>query len=429
MVVAVTALLVGCGSRAPEGPTKSPEAALRDLSRVVLEEQCAGCHVGGGPGAVADALAVFDLRQPAWSSTMTPAHLRSVIARLDDLKTRGVPEDERAAVKGWMDHELAAAEVTPQPLPLAGDAADGAAELSGLAWYDAETLVLLPEHKKPPYWHGGEPRLYTLSRAQLARAIAGDPTPLEPRAVPLDFSGFEQRIPNWDGMESIVFDGRKAYLTVEAKDEGDTRRGHLVSARIIGDLERVVLERSVMLPKQAPLTNKSYEAVAAVGEYLFAFPEAPDPAFFPNPFVARYTRDLEPAGHLPLPRMGWRLTDVAQPAGDHIWAINYYYPGDETLGGFKDDLVARYGAGLSHGRSRQVERLLRLEVGRDALTLVDEPPIQLSLVEDARNWEGMVRWPEGGFVVVTDRFPRTILAYVARPDRPWSSARPGTCPP
>ena len=32
------------------------------------------------------------------------------------------------------------------------------------------------------------------------------------------------------------------------------------------------------------------------------------------------------------------------------------------------------------------------------------------------NWEGVARWGEDGFLLVTDSYPDDILAYVALPD-------------
>jgi hypothetical protein len=41
-------------------------------------------------------------------------------------------------------------------------------------------------------------------------------------------------------------------------------------------------------------------------------------------------------------------------------------------------------------------------------------PIQLELREDgrARNWEGLVRLDQRGFLLMTDKYPETILGFV-----------------
>ncbi|MDY6846391.1 MAG: hypothetical protein SVP52_04585, partial [Chloroflexota bacterium] len=56
--------------------------------------------------------------------------------------------------------------------------------------------------------------------------------------------------------------------------------------------------------------------------------------------------------------------------------------------------------------------LIKLRIGGRGVELVDQEPIFLELMEgDSRNWEGIVQFGEG-FLLVTDRFPTTILAYV-----------------
>ena len=65
-----------------------------------------------------------------------------------------------------------------------------------------------------------------------------------------------------------------------------------------------------------------------------------------------------------------------------------------------------------------VERLLAFQFTEDGIVLAPLAPIQLQLLPDdeARNWEGIARLDERGFLLVTDKFPETILAFVANPD-------------
>ena len=54
---------------------------------------------------------------------------------------------------------------------------------------------------------------------------------------------------------------------------------------------------------------------------------------------------------------------------------------------------------------------LRYHMG--GVQLTDTPPIQLQLLsDDLRNWEGIVRLDNLGFLLVTDKFPRTMLGFV-----------------
>ncbi len=52
------------------------------------------------------------------------------------------------------------------------------------------------------------------------------------------------------------------------------------------------------------------------------------------------------------------------------------------------------------------------------ITLVDEPPLQLSLLPGvARNWEGIAPLQTeylDGFLLVSDTFPATMLGFVGK---------------
>ena len=67
---------------------------------------------------------------------------------------------------------------------------------------------------------------------------------------------------------------------------------------------------------------------------------------------------------------------------------------------------------------RPVERILPLRVDGDRVVLDHERPIlELRTRSDdvARNWEGLVRWGDEGFLLVTDEYPRTLLGFVEHP--------------
>ena len=49
------------------------------------------------------------------------------------------------------------------------------------------------------------------------------------------------------------------------------------------------------------------------------------------------------------------------------------------------------------------------------IVLTETPPIQLELGPESRNWEGLVRLEDRGFLLMTDKFPGTILGFVGVP--------------
>jgi hypothetical protein len=63
-----------------------------------------------------------------------------------------------------------------------------------------------------------------------------------------------------------------------------------------------------------------------------------------------------------------------------------------------------------------VERLVELKQMPRAIVRTATPPLYLELANTPRNWEGVVRFDDDtrrGFLLVSDRHPTTLLAYVA----------------
>ena len=60
-----------------------------------------------------------------------------------------------------------------------------------------------------------------------------------------------------------------------------------------------------------------------------------------------------------------------------------------------------------------IERLVEFKITDNFIELTNEDPISLTLESGkSRNWEGIVRFEESGFLIVTDKYPRMIFAYV-----------------
>jgi hypothetical protein len=56
---------------------------------------------------------------------------------------------------------------------------------------------------------------------------------------------------------------------------------------------------------------------------------------------------------------------------------------------------------------------LELELTERGISILSTPPIQLKMDQvEGRNWEGIVRLDKLGFLVVSDKHPRTILGFV-----------------
>ncbi len=315
--------------------------------------------------------------------------------------------------------ESAPPEVSVQEIPISGPAAEPAAEFSGMAWF-GETLILLPQY--PQRFKVGEAdgAVLALHKADILAALSGtQPGPLEPQLVPLIAPELSRIFSGFEGFEAIAFSGNRAFLTVETSP-GDGMMGYLVAGEMAEDLSALRLDpsRRVELPPQARLSNMTDEAILLSGEQIYTFYEAYGQNVNPNPVARTFTTGLETGETVAFPNMEYRITDVsALDEAGNFWAINYFFPGDIKLRPAPDPLAERYGEGASHRRYDTVERLVEFHLGQSGIELVDRPPVQLALIDDdqSRNWEGLVRLNDRGFLLVTDKFPETILAFVPFP--------------
>jgi hypothetical protein len=302
-------------------------------------------------------------------------------------------------------------------IPLPGEQAWEVMEYSGLGWWQDE-LVLLPQY--PDGIDGnGVGQLYAIS-GKLVRAFAQDPeTEIIVDPIVFDDAGLSEELAGFEGFEAIVFIDNAAYLTIETSGGNPMKafavRGEVHSAE--GKIVQITLEKSSLLelPVQNNSRNASYEALTSDGEFIYAFYEQNGTEQNDAPFAVRLDTDLSEMTQIPIEAINFRLTDATETDGNgNFWMINYFFPGDTHLAVEEDYLSDRYGLGDSHLENRPVERLVEFQLGADGFTLVDQPPIYLELMDRnvARNWEGLAALGEDGFLLITDKFPGSILAYL-----------------
>ncbi|MGB0678328.1 MAG: hypothetical protein ACPGUV_01535 [Polyangiales bacterium] len=329
------------------------------------------------------------------------------------------------------------------PLPLSGPLARPESEVSGMAW-DNDRLMLLPQFPnrlQPAGSQGMAPAdglLYWLPKHRLqaaidaarqqaagaapgARTAARQPSmqhvpPLVPRPLPLIAPELETRFPHFDGFEAIAFAGKHAFVLVETDNAGtpgsfllhgfiDVRHGAL----------RLDTRHPVRLSLPLKLNNIAFEALTVVGEEVWVFFEVNGG---PNaqPQVLRYDFALRPLPALPMPALEYRLTDAtAQDARGRFWVTNYHWP-KSAWRCRPCHLFGRFGRGPTHRMLPAVERLVALEWDGKRLALAPVEPLQLELDPRGRprNWEAVARLDDQGFVIMTDRHPESLLAFVPR---------------
>lgn len=301
-------------------------------------------------------------------------------------------------------------------IPLSGAVAEPAAELSGLAWY-GDNLVLLPQYPSV-FDEAGDGFLYYLPKDEIIAWLDGkSQTSLEPRPIQLIAPGLAEQIPNYQGFESIGFSGRLVFMTIEA-GEGTDMQGYLISGTISSDLGTLYLDTShlALIPTQSHTENHADEALLIRDDKVITLHEVDGELVNPNPVAHVFDIKLNFLETIPMTNIEYRLTDTAWDSDNTFWGINYFYPGDEELAPINDPIVDRYGESETHANLDQVERLVKFKFSDDGITMFDAPPIPLELTEAARNWEGLVVLDGRGFLMATDKFPETILGFVPMPE-------------
>ena len=312
-----------------------------------------------------------------------------------------------------------------RPIALAGPLASRDAEISGMAWH-GDALVLLPQYPgrfavgedtvRVEETHRAAGAVFVLARAEIEAYLEVEaPEPLRPRAVPFASGGVAGRVPGFEGFEAIAFEGDRAFLTIESDSRADVQ-GHLVAGAFGPDGLRLDAATLTPIPAQTRIANLSYEALLIGAGGVLALQEANGAAVNPEARAYVFDSALALRDSLRVPALEYRLTDATAPDPDgRFWAVNYFFPGDEpVLRPAADSLALAHGLGWTHRRHRAVERLVELRHDGGRIVRTRRPPIQLELLGDdrPRNWEALARLGTRGFLVATDTYPETILAFV-----------------
>jgi len=300
-------------------------------------------------------------------------------------------------------------------IQLAGDLARGGAEISGLAWCE-DHLVILPQFPERFADH-----IFTVPRTRIIAYLEGaDARPITPRPVAFVAPEVAGAVTGYDGYEAIGFHGRRAYLTIET-ETGRASQAYLATGIMDSTLSRLTIAAGslVAIPSQVGLPNVSDEALIVAGDLIVTIHEVNGANVNRSPVVHLFDLQLVPQGTAVFPCIEYRVTDATELDGDNrFWVVNYLYTGDlQALKPGQDHWGTRFGTGVTHAARPVVERLLELQYSRQGIERTATPPILLQLAEGdtCRNWEGLARLDQRGFLLMTDEYPETILAFVARP--------------
>jgi len=299
------------------------------------------------------------------------------------------------------------------PIEIAGPLANRDSEVSGLAWYE-DYLIMLPQYPERLDGH-----IFALAKSDIVQSLSGeDMATLEPTAIPIVTPDFANEIRGFEGFEAIAFKDNQAFLTIEA-ESGGSARGYVVKGEIKENLSQFTIDAKPIVESsaQSEVSNMADESILLTEDSVISIYEANGALVNEQPSVHTFDFELMPAATVAFPTIEYRITDVTElDESDRFWAINYFYPGDTALLPARDPLTIRYGRGETHRQHKAVERIVELSYGEQGVAITSTPPIQLELTEAGRNWEGIARLNDEGFLIVTDKFPKTILGFVAFPE-------------
>jgi hypothetical protein len=312
-------------------------------------------------------------------------------------------------------------ETAVQFIELSGSAAEADAELSSLLWF-GDTLLLIAENPQLYAEDGSFGSFFALETSDiLAYLDAEAPNALEPYTMPVYADGLINRLQeeraSFDGFEAAAIAGDRIYLQIECFTGGNPpMKSFIISGAMSEEGIRLDVDSVIELPMQSNYSNLSYESLILSEDSLIAIYEAN--GVEANPDALAYTIALETGelSTIPMLNIPYRITDASEMDEEgNFWVINYFYPGEAFLDTENDLIFAEFGMGTSQRQyGGYVERLLEFHYGENGIELVDHNPIQLEMRDESygRNWEGIARLGEMGLLLVTDKFPETLFAFI-----------------
>ena len=281
--------------------------------------------------------------------------------------------------------------------------ATGSREFSGLA-ISGDRLYFLGEnrddHLKAP-----TAGIYSIGLNELDACIGeADREVSQYRFHPL--SGIEkiQQLRGYQGLEALAFHGDRFFCTVETELFADSC--FLVAGRRQGDgfwidTSQIVALEKPLLPNGDKVFNASFEALAVLGDDLYAFFEF-------NGFARNYayridTRTLQ-TDKIPLGRkIPFRLTDAVRWKDRRVLAINYFFPLKaeaiyQDAATAEDRLLVQ---SRDKGEWHPFARLLVLKINRKKV----KPKRYIAMPDEfwTTNWEGAALY-KNGVLLVNDKF-------------------------
>jgi hypothetical protein len=298
----------------------------------------------------------------------------------------------------------------PIPFTLSGASGHRSLEMSSLTWA-GDILLLMPQYPnlENPVWYG-------IEKTTLFHRIKTPHIPIEPIEFEFRLKDLPDRIPGFQGFEAVCYVNGKLFFLIEA-EEDDLMSGYLVGGEICIP-EKIIdvnIEHIVKINPPANIHNMSFESILYTRNSLWTLFEANGINANQNPNTSVFSLGLNLKKQLSFPHVEYRITDFTS-VDNHgkFWAINYFWPGyRKHVSPETDYYVNTFGAGETHQKYDHVERLLEFQITPKGIFPTETQPVEIVLEENnPRNWEGLVKLDELGFLIISDEHPETIFAFI-----------------
>ena len=296
--------------------------------------------------------------------------------------------------------------VEPIYITLNGDITNPDQEVSGLAWYK-DNLILLLQYPTD--------KIYSIPKQQIIDFLDSARTTILPKEIKWNSSGIDKRIYGFEGFESIIFNDDTVYVTIEA-EKRNTNHGFIARGIIDSIKNEIKINKKSLKKVKTPvmLQNMTYETILINNNSVITIYEVNSAKVNKSPVYHQFDKNLKLDIIKPFPFTEYRITDATEIDDEGtFWVTNYFWPGDYKL--LKPDLNYLI---TKKKDIKPVERLLEFQIVDEKIVRTETSPIEIKLSKfgDSRNWEGIVRLDNKGFLIVTDKFPGTILAFITFPE-------------
>lgn len=316
----------------------------------------------------------------------------------------------------------AAEEVPVTIIPLAAPLNEPDAEISGLTWCD-DTLIVLPQYPERLNEEGIS-YLWGIEKSAIHTYLDGaQPAPLSAKKIVLEEGNLRAKVPAFDGYEALTCQGDEVWFSIEAGNALTAYHSYVVRAKILPHTPQTTIQidtqRLWRIPSSSGLPNKGEEAILLAGDRILTLHEVNDPRLMPHSQATSINIQTGAMTSTPFPHLPYRVTDSTElDPQNRFWLMNYKYSGDKFSRSAIDPLAQQYGEGPSHKQYYNVERLVEFELSNSGIKRVEQAPIQLQMTGvEGRNWEGLVRLDQRGFLIATDKHPVSLLGFVPYPNQ------------